>query len=308
MSRTDQTGSGKRLKLEFWGVRGSVPTAESDKLSAGGNTPCTVLQYGSEPIVIIDAGTGLRSLGTQLNCRETNILQASILFSHFHWDHIQGFPFFGAIYSPYANLQLYSTRRADTLRKILELQMSDPYFPLPLNSTPALRSYNQVPPRGCKIGSLIITPVRLNHPGGASGYRVDSPAGSVIYVSDHEHGVSEIDDSIAEHAAGADVLIYDAHFTPAEYERFKGWGHSTWLDGGRLANRAAVGQLILFHHSPERKDRDLAAILTEARQEFGSTEIARQNQPIFLSHERGFPAEPVDTNETPSDLGLSRRK
>jgi phosphoribosyl 1,2-cyclic phosphodiesterase len=308
MSRTDQTGSGNRLKLEFWGVRGSVPTPESEKLSAGGNTPCTVLQYGSEPLVIIDAGTGLRLLGAQLTCREKDILQASILFSHFHWDHIQGLPFFGAIYSPYADLQLYSTRRADSLRKILELQMSEPYFPLGLDSAPAFRSYNQVPPRGCKIGSLAITPVRLNHPGGASGYRVDSPAGSVIYVSDHEHGIPEIDDSIAAQAAGADVLIYDAHFTPAEYERFKGWGHSTWLEGARLANRAAVGELILFHHSPERTDRELPAILTEARQEFGATEIARENHPIFLSRDPGFGAQPVTANEAPGELGLSRRK
>src|ERR1700749_1694522 len=130
MSRTDQTGSGNRLKIEFWGVRGSIPTAEADKLATGGNTPCTVLQYGDEPLVIIDAGTGLRLLGLELQCGEREILEASILFSHFHWDHIQGLPFFRAIYSEYANIKLYSTVRADSLRRILEQQMKDPFFPV----------------------------------------------------------------------------------------------------------------------------------------------------------------------------------
>ncbi|MBV8834046.1 MAG: MBL fold metallo-hydrolase [Acidobacteriaceae bacterium] len=298
MSRTDQTGSDKRLKLEFWGVRGSIATPESDKLRTGGNTPCTVLQYGSEPLVIIDAGTGLRLLGRQLTSPETDVLQASILFSHFHWDHIQGLPFFGPIYSHHAKLQLYSTLKAESLQKIVELQMNPPFFPLPLKNTPAVRSYNQTPTRGCKLGSLTITPVRLSHPGGASGYRLESPAGSVIYVSDHEHGNAAIDDAIAEHAAGADILIYDAHFTPDEYERsYKGWGHSTWREGARLANRAAVGELILFHHSPDRTDRELPTILADARLEFANTEIARENQPILLARDRGLGAQPVTVKQ-----------
>jgi ribonuclease BN (tRNA processing enzyme) len=107
----------------------------------------------------------------------------------------------------------------------------------------------------------------------------------LIYVSDHEHGIARVDDSIVSHAADADILIYDAHFTPAEYERFKGWGHSTWLEATRLANRARVGQLLLFHHNPYRKDQEVPLILSDARQEFASTDIARENQPIFLSRE-----------------------
>lgn len=298
VSRTDQTGSGHQLKIEFWGVRGSSPTPHTDKLATGGKTPCTVLQYGSEPLVIIDAGTGLRSLGVNLHGGERNVLQASILFSHFHWDHIQGLPFFGPIYSQHANIQLYSTRRTDRLRNILEVQMSDPYFPLPLHSAPGLRGYSQIHPSGCHIGSLTITPFPLNHPGGASGYRFDSPAGSAVYVSDHEHGNSEIDDAIAEHAAGADLMIYDAHFTPAEYERYKGWGHSTWLEGAKLANRARAGGLILFHHSPDRSDWEISKILTEARREFAATEVARENRPIFLSRDSGLRAQ-VTEDEPP---------
>src|SRR5436305_4059797 len=286
MSRTDQAGSGNRLKIEFWGVRGSIPTAEGDKLSLGGNTPCTVLQYGNEPIVIIDAGTGLRLLGAKLACTKSQVLEASILFSHFHWDHIQGLPFFEAIYSEHAKLHLYSTLHPGSLRKILTQQMSEPYFPIELSAARAIREYNRVSSEGCQIGSLHISPVPLNHPGGCSGYRIDSPAGSLIYVSDHEHGILRIDDFIAQQAANSDLLIYDAHFTPAEYERYKGWGHSTWLEGTQLAKRSGVGQLVLFHHSPSRRDDEAPGILVEARKEFEATEIAREQQPIIISGER----------------------
>lgn len=283
MSPTNHTGSGNQLKVEFWGVRGSVPTPERAKLTLGGNTPCTVLQYNTEPFVIIDGGTGLRPFGLSVGCGPRRLMRASLLFSHFHWDHIQGLPFFGPVYSDFAQLSFYSTRPTDELRAVLEVQMSNPYFPLPMSSARAVQEYFQIPAQGSEIGSLNITPVTLNHPGGASGYRINSPAGSVIYVSDHEHGIAEIDDAIAKQAAGADLLIYDAHFTPAEYESHKGWGHSTWLEATKLANRAAVGQLILFHHSPSRKDREIPQILENARKEFAATEIARENQPIILS-------------------------
>src|SRR5436305_1240459 len=282
MSPTNHTGSGNQLKVEFWGVRGSIPTPERAKITLGGNTPCTVVQYGTEPVVIIDGGTGLRSLGVSLACNPQKRLRASLLFSHFHWDHIQGLPFFGPVYSDFAQLSFYSTLPPDELRAILEVQMSKPYFPLPMSSTRAVQEYFQMPAQGSQIGSLKISPVPLNHPGGASGYRIDSPAGSIIYVSDHEHGVTEIDDAIAVQATGANLLIYDAHFTPAEYERYQGWGHSTWLEATRLANRAAVGELVLFHHNPSRKDREMPEILAEARREFAATEVARENQPIVL--------------------------
>lgn len=284
LSCEDQTGSGKQLKIEFWGVRGSIPTPEKDTLRVGGNTPCLVLQYNLEPIVIIDGGTGLRRLGLQLEpCNKSCPVEASLLFSHFHWDHIQGLPFFPPMYSEYCTLKFYSTLRPSHLKRVLDDQMKQPYFPLPLSSSRSHREYNQVQPHGCQIGSLSIRPVRLNHPGGGSGYRIDSGAGSVMYVSDHEHGVEEIDACIAREAAGADLLIYDAQYTPAEYPRFKGWGHSTWLEGTRLANRAQVGQLLLFHHSPSRKDQEASAILLSAREEFAATDIACENRATVMS-------------------------
>ena len=279
----DQTGSGNRLKVECWGVRGSIPTAERDKLDVGGNTPCVVVQYNSEPFVVIDGGTGLRMLGTKMCQGDPAILKASILFSHFHWDHIQGLPFFGPMYSENGDLNLFSTLRAKDLKRILEDQMKPPYFPVPMSSAPSRREYNQVSGHGSEIGSLSIRPVELNHPGGASGYRIDSPVGSMIYVSDHEHGIEAIDARIAREAAGADLLIYDSQYTPAEYPRYRGWGHSTWQEGTRLANRAEVGRLLLFHHNPARLDSEASGILAEAREQFASTDFAREHLSVVLS-------------------------
>jgi ribonuclease BN (tRNA processing enzyme) len=169
------------------------------------------------------------------------------------------------------------------LRATLEGQMMEPYFPVPFAAARARRQYLQVGDHGCEIGSLRIRPVRLNHPGGATGYRVDSPNASMIYVSDHEHGKTEIDDRIVKNAAGADIMIYDAHFTPDEYPQFAGWGHSTWLEGAKLADRASVGRLLLFHHSPSRTDHAAGRVLTEAREEFATTDLACENQEILLA-------------------------
>jgi phosphoribosyl 1,2-cyclic phosphodiesterase len=275
--------AGSDLTIRCWGVRGSIPTPDKNKLRVGGNTPCIALQYGSEPQVIIDAGTGLRLLGIDLSSTEDQPVEANILFSHFHWDHIQGLPFFGPIYSPHSRFKLYSALSAEKLEHILGSQMKSPYFPVSYSSVRAQFEYNQVGANGCEIGSLMIRPVQLNHPDGAWGYRVDSPAGSVIYVSDHEHGVAAIDEMIAREASGVTLLIYDAHFKPEEYPRFKGWGHSTWLEGTRLAQRAGADHLLLFHHSPFRKDQEFGTILKEARQEFRATELAREDRSIRLS-------------------------
>jgi phosphoribosyl 1,2-cyclic phosphodiesterase len=282
----EQIETGNRLTIEFWGVRGSIPTAEKDKLDVGGNTPCVVVQCNQEPYVIIDGGTGIRVFGTKMCESSPDMMKASILFSHFHWDHIQGVPFFGPIYSDKADLTFYSTLSPDHLKQILEDQMKAPYFPVALSYAPSRRGYVQVPESGCEIGSLRIRTVRLNHPGGAFGYRIDSSAGSMIYVSDHEHGREDIDNGISQLAKGADLLIYDSQYTPAEYLQHKGWGHSTWLEGTRLANRAEVGRLVLYHHNPYRLDEEVAGILVEARKEFAETELARESLSIVLSKER----------------------
>ena len=167
--------------------------------------------------------------------------------------------------------------------------MQEPYFPIPYSAIRAQLQYQQVLEAGLEIGSLRIRPLRLNHPGGCSGYRIDSPAGSVVYASDHAHGVTSIDSEIVEVARGCNVLIYDAHFTPAEYRKYKGWGHSTWLEGTKIARRAGVERLMLFHHNPSRTDDALESLLAEAKNEFPDTEAAQENRPVVILPQRTLP-------------------
>lgn len=277
----------ERLKLQFLGVRGSIPTPSQACLEAGGNTPCLVLRYGNEPPVIIDAGTGLRTLGQQVKPDAKNVFTATLLLSHFHWDHIQGFPFFPPIYSPHSRLRIVSGCTAAQLKENLGQQMRGPYFPVPFDQISAICTYEQLDANGLAIGSLQVTPIELNHPGNATGFRIDSPNGSLVYVSDHEHGDLRIDKQIVERSKGADLMVYDAHFTPEEYGRYEGWGHSTWKHGAEMAKAASVRRFAMFHHSPSRTDEELAEIVRRCRELFEDSFSANEHDTITVGEAAG---------------------
>ncbi len=272
-----------QLKVRFWGVRGSIPTPEESHLRTGGNTPCVVLQYGDEPPVIIDAGTGIRAFGTKLIREGNKPFHGTLLLSHFHWDHIQGFPFFAPIYSSHSHLKIFSGRPSSELKRNLDQQMREPYFPMGFREIPAQYSCGQLTQEGLDLGSLSVTPVCLNHPGQATGFRIDSPNGSIAYVSDHEHGNEVIDRQIVKKCAGVDMMIYDSHFTPEEYGRFVGWGHSTWLQGTILAKEAGVKQFRLFHHNPARTDEQLQILVETAREHIELSSAATETEMEWIA-------------------------
>jgi phosphoribosyl 1,2-cyclic phosphodiesterase len=255
----------KPLELKFWGVRGSIPTPVADNLGYGGNTACITVRLASHPLLILDAGTGIRSLSDTIAIDEP----LNLFLTHFHWDHIQGIPSF----APIQNATIYSSAEPADLERILAAQMQPPYYPVPM---PKTLSYRQIERQGTRIGDLEVRPFPLHHPNGATGYRIESTNASIVYASDHEHGDAAADAILRDHARNADILIYDAQYTPEEYEHRRGWGHSTWREAVKLAHKAGVRQLILFHHDPQRTDRDLDAIVQEAQQEFPNTIAARE--------------------------------
>src|SRR5580698_11111887 len=268
----------KPAKLTFWGVRGSTPTLERYTWRYGGNTPCLELNSPEGTHFILDCGTGLRALGNHWTSNAgTEGFDAHILVTHYHWDHIQGIPFFHPFFQQQNRFHFYSFESKylgpNSLRKVLEAQLASPYFPVDLSMLTAGREFREVGGgEQFEINGTRVTTRWLNHPQGCLGYRLDTPGGSVVYATDNEPGVPEFDENLRQLAAGADVLICDAQYSPEQLASDrKGWGHSSWLEGVKIAREAKVGNLILFHHDPDSPDKVVDGFLSAARQEFPAT-------------------------------------
>ena len=257
------------LSIRFWGVRGSIASPGPETAFYGGNTSCVEVRAGATRLVL-DAGTGMRALGRAW-LAEGAPVEATVLLSHVHWDHIQGIPFFGPIYAPTTRLRLVAGATTTPLVDTLRRQMSAPVFPVDLADVPATLAFDEVRDRAVfDVGEARVTVARLNHPDAVHAYRIDHGGRSVVYATDTEHYAC-VDRRLAALAEGADVLVYDAQYLPEEYAGDAGpsrigWGHSTYEAGAALAHAAGVGQLVLFHHDPARSDdavRDQALVIAD---------------------------------------------
>jgi len=274
------------ITIRFWGVRGSIASAGGHTVGVGGNTSCVEVEAGPTRICF-DAGTGLRAFGTHLGAAP---LELHLLLSHFHWDHIQGFPFFGPAYIPGNKLHVYgperSVPRGSDVRGALDAQMRAPHFPVGLEAMRAELDFRALPAGAAfAVGEAMVRTAAACHPNGCLAYRIDHGGRSMVYATDTEHDgrTGALDTQLVELARGADVLIYDAQYTEAEYHAGKrGWGHSTATEAVRVARAARVGQLVLFHHDPSRSDEDVARIEEETRQLFRLTTAAREGLTITL--------------------------
>lgn len=272
------THSHEPTSVTFWGVRGSLAAPGEATRRIGGNTSCVEVRSGNTSL-LFDAGTGLRACGDALMREPARDLH--LLLSHLHWDHIQGFPFFVPAYVPGTTLVVHGPCEPEVLRETLETQMRAPNFPVrfaDLRSHVAL--WGTSPGVTKHLGPFDVRAAALNHPGGVFAYRVASSDGVVVYSTDHEHG-TDADERLVELAAGADILIYDAMYTPEEYRGETGpsrvgWGHSTYEEAARVARAAGVKQLVLFHHDPSRTDDQVDALVERARARFPNTVAARE--------------------------------
>jgi len=268
------------LKLAFWGVRGSTPTPRIENLALGGNTSCLEVRTGAGDVLVFDAGTGITPLGWHLVEKKDGPLDIKIFMTHFHWDHIQGIPFFQPLYSVENKVTFFSfENRAESM---LKGQMTEPYFPVSFDFLPAQLEFYPIEHCPFNISGVEISPFPMNHPQGATGYRIESEGEAFVYASDHEHGNSHLDASVRDHAANAKVLVYDAQYTPHEYEKRVGWGHSTWLEAARVATESQVDQLVLFHHDPSHTDSMMMDIVREARHHFPKVQAASEGEFFIL--------------------------
>lgn len=272
------------MRIKFWGVRGSIASPGPETASVGGNTSCVEVRCGKTRI-ILDAGTGIRRLGDHMMA-EGAPLEATLLLSHLHWDHIQGIPFFVPAYVPSTRLSILSGHNGVTsLGDVLARQMTAPVFPVRLDELGSEITMREVRPgEGLMIGDARVRVARLNHPGGVYAYRIDYAGRSVVYATDTEHYAC-VDPMLRSLAAGADVLIYDSQYTPEEYRGDMGrsrvgWGHSTYVAGAELARAADVGQYVLFHHDPQRTDAGVADIERRTRELFTNSIAAREGMEI----------------------------
>lgn len=283
------------MKIRFWGVRGSIPSPGPETARIGGNTSCVELVDDDGAITILDAGTGLRRLGSALMAElargELRHVETTVLLSHVHWDHIQGLPFFSPLYVPGTSLRVVAGASATKVEDALAAQMRKPWFPVELGDVAGRLSFEHAREgERLRAGALQVTATRGNHPDAVWAYRLEQAGRAVVYATDTEHYAC-VDPKLARLARGADVLIYDAQYLPEEYAGQRGpsrlgWGHSTWEAGVSLARAAGVSRLVLFHHDPARTDDEVLAIEAQARSAFaGAGEVcaAREGLEIDLA-------------------------
>jgi len=273
--------------VRFWGVRGSLPTPGPTTVHYGGNTACVEVRADGQ-LIILDAGTGLRGLGLSLAAEYPDVpLSMTLLISHTHWDHIQGFPFFDPAYNPRNKLRILGYEGAQAgLLTVLSSQMESPYFPVGLREMPSHIAVEELKDARFHIGPVEVKSIFLNHPGVCVGYRINSTCGSIAYLPDHEPyqrykyhtahpefaGTTEflaygqrMDQRMADFVRDADVLILDAQYDLGEYQARVGWGHGCVDDAVALATQGNVKRLFLFHHDPSHNDEKITRMVEWGR-------------------------------------------
>jgi len=242
-------------------------------LEFGGNTSCVELE-GTNDVVLFDGGTGLRAAGVDISTRGATRIH--LFLTHFHWDHIQGIPFFAPLFESASHITIYSSSFSASLRESLRVLMSAPYFPVAFDEVSARVELVDIGTNAVDVCGVSVRPFEVYHPQGACAYRVECDGASFVFAPDREHGDARLDQVFREQARDATVLVISSQYTPEEYEAHRGWGHSTWLESTRMAQAVGADSLVLFHHDPSHSDEVLHRIETDARREFADTFLAKE--------------------------------
>ena len=260
--------------VRFYGARGSIPVSGKEYLKYGGNTTCLEIRTKNDDIIIIDAGSEIRTLGHRLISEDR--FRYTMIFTHAHWDHIMGFPFFQPIYSTKTQIAMYGCPFAQaSVKEMISTIMAPPNFPVKFEDIRADIIYHDACEAPFAIKSMSIAPIPLSHPNQGVGYRFTEDGKSFVFLTDNElsfkHPGGVDFQAYRAFSAGADLLVHDAEFTDEEYKKTKTWGHSVYRDALRLALEAQVGKFGLFHHNQERSDAGIDEIVADCRKIVGGS-------------------------------------
>ena len=288
-----RSGAGTHLfRATFWGARGSMAATSEDTQKYGGNTACVELTCGTNTI-ILDAGSGLRQLGdrivgdnARLDARGMERPELNMLFTHCHYDHISGLPFFAPFFDKKQRIHIWSghMKGEDKTARMMSEYMRPPFFPVGPDVFVADLTTHDFEPGDTldPLPGVQIETLSLHHHTGCVGYRINYDGRSFCYITDTTHTPGEHDMRIVEFCRDTDYMVYDATYTDSEFPRFADFGHSTWQEGMRLAKLAKADRYCLFHHRPSRSDSSLDAILDKAREDFPNTDAAYEGMVVKL--------------------------
>lgn len=262
-------GRGSAVTTRCWGTRGSIPSPGPSTVRYGGNTTCFEVRHEGQRL-IFDAGSGIRLLGTEIVEKGPNAIH--IFLTHFHWDHIQGFPFFAPLYDAEDTIKVVGPKQRDSdVQNLFAGQMGPIYFPVPFSVVAAEMSFEHLNEGSYEVGHASLDVMRVKHPSYVLGYRVRLGGRTICFIPDNEiagrgYEVGEgWERRIRDFVANADLLVHDSMYTDQEYATRAGWGHSTFEQSVRLAEEAGVKKLLLFHHDPTRWDDELDTIVARLR-------------------------------------------
>lgn len=268
MAPLDASNEGEAMIIRCWGARGSIPVSGQKYWVYGGDTTCLEIRTRSDDIIIVDAGTGIRRLGNRLVEEGRN--DATLFFTHSHWDHMIGFPFFKLIYDSQASLRLYGCPMSQgDMLTLLGAIMKPPHFPVPFQDIKASIDYRGQCANPATVDSVEVSTIPISHPNLGLGYKFREGDRTLVFLTDNEldhvHRGGASFEEYVRFCEGADMLIHDAEYTDEDYAVTRGWGHSLYTDALRLALEAGVARFALFHHNQDRSDKELDAMVADCR-------------------------------------------
>ena len=275
----------EKHSIKFWGVRGSFPTPDRDKIEVGGHSSCVEVRTADNELIVFDMGTGFIPLGKALLKEKNPPKSAYVFISHFHWDHVYGYLGFAPFFCDWFSCNIYGKKDKLSIDEIFEHLHNYTFWPVEMPMYKAIFSLNTFPAGSDEVqisDSIKISAILHGHPNGANSYRLEVDNTVIVYSTDIEHPENQLNQNVIDIAKDADILINDAHFTDEELATHKGWGHSSWQQSTALAIEANVKQLILFHHSPTHDDDAVREIEKDAQAVFPNTIAAREGLEILL--------------------------